>query len=99
MSDFITLMDEEGKEHEFEVEAILDVEENKYAVLIPMDEEYADSNEAVIMRFGQDEEGEEVLYDIESDEEWEKVADAYDDIVDDLEDIEDDEEDEEDEGE
>ena len=97
MSDFITLMDEEGKEHEFEVEAILDVEENKYAVLIPMDEEYADSNEAVIMRFGQDEEGEEVLYDIESDEEWEKVADAYDDIVDELEDIECEEEDRDDE--
>ena len=86
MSDFITLMDEEGKEHEFEVEAILDIEDNKYAVLIPLDEEYADSNEAVIMRFGLDEEGEEVLYDIESDEEWEKVADAYDDIVDEDED-------------
>jgi len=85
MSDFITLMDEEGKEHEFEVEAILDVEENKYAVLIPMDEEYADSNEAVIMRFGLDEDGEEVLYDIESDEEWDKVADVYDEIVDELE--------------
>ena len=87
MSDLITLVDEEGKEHEFEVEAILDVEDSKYAVLIPMDEEYADSNEAVIMRFGLDEDGEEVLYDIESDEEWNKVADAYDDIVDELEDF------------
>lgn len=97
MSDFVTLVDEEGVEHEFEVEAILDVEEEKYAVLIPMDEEYADSNEAVIMRFGVDEDGEEVLYDIESDEEWDKVADAYDDIVEDLVDLED-EELEEDEG-
>ena len=89
MSDFVTLIDEDGQEHEFEVEAILDVDEEKYAVLIPMDEEYADSNEAVIMRFGLDENGEEVLYDIESDEEWDKVADAYDDIVDDLDDDED----------
>lgn len=94
MSDFITLVDEEGKEHEFEVEAILEVEESKYAVLVPMDEEYADSNEAVIMRFGLDEDGEEVLYDIESDEEWDKVADAYDDIVDELEDVDYDEEEE-----
>ena len=86
VSDFITLVDEEGMEHEFEVEAIFDVEENKYAVLIPMDEEYADSNEAVIMRFGLDEDGEEVLFDIESDEEWDKVADAYDDIIDEIED-------------
>jgi uncharacterized protein YrzB (UPF0473 family) len=97
MSDFITLVDEEGKEHEFEVEAILEVEESKYAVLVPMDEEYADSNEAVIMRFGLDEDGEEVLYDIESDEEWDKVADAYDDIVDELEDVDYDEDEEEEE--
>lgn len=81
MSEFVTLVDEDNVEHEFEVEAILDVEDEKYAVLIPMDEEYADSNEAVIMRFGVDEDGEEVLFDIESDEEWDKVADAYDDIV------------------
>ena len=99
MTDFITLMDEEGKEHEFEVEAILDVEDSKYAVLIPMDEEYADSNEAVIMRFGLDENGEEVLYDIESDEEWDKVADVYDEIVDELDNGGYDEDDDEDEDE
>ena len=101
MSDFITLVDEEGKEHDFEIEAILEVDENKYAVLVPMDEEYADANEAVIMRFALDEDGEEVLCDIENDEEWDKVADAYDDIVDELEDVdyeeEDDESDDEDE--
>jgi putative Holliday junction resolvase len=96
MGDFITLVDEEGQEHEFEVEAILDVDEIKYAVLVPMDEEYADSNEAVIMRFELDEDGEEVLCDIESDEEWDRVADAYDDIVDELDDFDvDDDEDEE----
>jgi len=81
MSEFVTLLDEEGVEHQFEVEAILEVDDEKYAVLIPMDEDYADSNEAVIMRFGTDEDGEEVLYDIESDEEWDNVADAYDEIV------------------
>jgi len=81
MTDLITLVDEEGKEHQFEIEAILDVNEEKYAVLIPMDEEYADTNEAVIMKFGLDEEGEEVLYDIDNEEEWDKVADAYDELI------------------
>lgn len=76
MSDMITLIDEEGVEHEFEVEAFLEVEDEKYAVLIPQSDEYLD--EAVIMRFGVDENGEEVLFDIDSDEEWERVADAYD---------------------
>ena len=82
MSELITLVDEEGNEHEFEVEAILEVDEEKYAVLIPQNDEYLDSNEAIIMRFGIDDDGEEILFDIESDEEWDKVADAYDETID-----------------
>jgi len=81
MSDNITLIDEEGVEHEFEVEAFLDVDDQKYAVLVPQSDEYVD--EAVILRFGVDEEGEEVLFDIDDDEEWEKVADAYEAFADD----------------
>jgi uncharacterized protein YrzB (UPF0473 family) len=76
MSETITLIDEAGVEHEFEVEAFLDVDDERYAVLVPQSEEFED--EAVIMRFGKDADGEEVLFDIEDDEEWEKVADAYD---------------------
>lgn len=76
MTETIVLIDDEGAEHEFEVEAFLDVDEEKYAILVPLEEEY--ENEAVIMRFGKDDNGEEVLFDIEDDEEWEKVADAYD---------------------
>ena len=76
MSDMITLIDEDDVEQEFAVEAFLDVDGNRYAVLVPQSDEFVD--EAVIMRFGEDENGEEVLFDIEDDEEWEKVADAYD---------------------
>ncbi|MCR4962991.1 MAG: DUF1292 domain-containing protein [Firmicutes bacterium] len=79
MDELITLIDEEGMEHQFAVEAFLDLDDEKYAVLLPVCDEY-DTDEAVIMRFGVDENGEEVLYDIDSDEEWEKVADAYDEI-------------------
>ena len=75
MSETLTLIDDTGVEHDFEVEAFLELDDEKYAVLIPLAEEY--ENEAVIMRFGCDENGEEVLFDIESDEEWERVADAY----------------------
>ena len=75
MSDMITLIDEDDVEQECAVEAFLDVDGNRYAVLVPQSEEFVD--EAVIMRFGEDENGEEVLFDIEDDEEWEKVADAY----------------------
>lgn len=77
--DNIILIDEEGVEHEFEIEAFLDVEQEKYAVLIPVTDEQV--NEAVIMKFGKDDAGEEILFDIEDDEEWEKVADAYDEFA------------------
>ncbi len=79
-SEMITLISEDGIEHEFEVEAILEVDDEKYAVLVPMGPEYENSDEAVIMKFG-NEDGEEILLDIESDEEWNMVADAYDEII------------------
>ena len=83
--DVITLIDEDGVEHQFEVETLLDIDNEKYAVLIPMDEEYIDTNEAIIMRFGVDDDGEEILFDVDNDEEWDKVADAYDEILNEME--------------
>jgi uncharacterized protein YrzB (UPF0473 family) len=75
----ITLVDEEGVEHDFNVLDILEVEGIEYAILIPLgDEEQGD--EVVIFKFTEDEEGNEILVEIE-DEEWEKVADAWQDKV------------------
>ncbi|MGI6065442.1 MAG: DUF1292 domain-containing protein [Bacillota bacterium] len=87
MTDFedreVILLDEEGKEHKFEVLDIIEVDSAEYAVLMPVeeDEDY-DPDEAIILKIGQDENGEEILYEIEDDEEWEKVADAYDEMID-----------------
>ena len=81
MNDVVVLIDEDDREHQFEIEAILELDEGKYAILIPLDEAYTNTNEAIIMKFGLDENGEEVLFDIESDEEWDAVADAYDQIL------------------
>ncbi|MCL2817150.1 MAG: DUF1292 domain-containing protein [Clostridiales bacterium] len=91
----LTLLDEDGKEHDFEVLDIVELEEGRYAILLPRDEEYANTNEAIIMKISVDENGEEVLFDIEDDEEWEKVADAYDELIEEDDDY--DEEDDEDE--
>ena len=74
----LELIDEDGVEHDFEVLDIFELEENSYAVLLPLDDpEFADSDDAVIMRVDTDENGEDVLCDIEDDEEWEKVVDYY----------------------
>lgn len=68
----IILTDDDGKEHEFNLIETITVDEKEYAILQPVDEE-----EAIILRFGIDDEGNEVLFDIEDDDEWEKVADAW----------------------
>ena len=74
----VTLVDEEGVEHDFTVIDIIEVDGSEYAILLPVDEE---SNEAIILKFSQDEEGNELLVDIEDDEEWEKVSDAWEEMI------------------
>ena len=79
----VLLMDEEGNEHLFELLAELEIEGDSYKVLAPMDvEEYPDEDddfevEIVILKAINDEEGNEFLCSIEEDEEWERVADAW----------------------
>lgn len=68
----IILIDDDGQEHKFNLINVLTVAEEEYAVLQPEDED-----EAIILKFGTDENGDELLFDIESDEEWERVADAW----------------------
>lgn len=74
----ITLIDEEGKEHDFTVVDIIKVASNEYAILLPAQE---DSDEAVILKFDKDEDDNEILVDIEDNEEWEKVADAWEEMI------------------
>ncbi|AQS60497.1 DUF1292 domain-containing protein [Desulforamulus ferrireducens] len=74
----ITLIDEDGAEHDFTVIDVIEVEGSEYAILLPVAD---DSDEAVILKFANDEDGNEILVDIESDEEWEKVADAWEEMV------------------
>ncbi len=82
----LVLVDEEGEEHEFELLAELEIEEDIYRVLVPLfsfEEEEVDDDEVevVILKVVFDEEGNEFLSDIEDDEEWERVADAWQELV------------------
>lgn len=81
----LVLVDEEGVEHQFELLAELEIEQDTYRVLIPLndeEEEEEDEVEVVILKVVHDEEGNEFLSDIEDDEEWERVADAWQELVD-----------------
>ncbi len=75
------LVDEDGIEHHFELLAELEIEESTYKVLLPLldeDSEIEDDEvEIFFFKVMFDEEGNEFLADIENDEEWEMVADAW----------------------
>lgn len=82
----LVLVDEDGEEHEFELLAEFELETNIYRVLIPLfsfegEEEDDEEVEVVILKVVFDEEGNEFLSDIEDDEEWEKVADVWQELV------------------
>lgn len=68
-SDVITLQDEEGLEHRFNIVDIVEVDRHKYAVLLPDDEEDA---AAVIFRVERDDH----LIPIEDEEELSRVMAA-----------------------
>ncbi len=91
----ITLVDEDGKEHQFALLDVIEVDENEYAILIPAGEgDDEEVDEAVILRMEEDADGNEVLVDIEDESEFERVATAWEELLDE-EDAADDEDDEE----
>lgn len=73
----IALIDEEGNEKEFEIIATLEVKDNEYAILLPLDE---DTDEGVVFKIVE-EDGEEVLEYVEDDDEFNMVAEAYEAII------------------
>jgi len=92
IDEVIVLEDEDGTEHRFILGEVLTVEEKDYAVLLPVDD---DLEEGVIFRIDGENGDEMVLSDIESDEEWEKVVNAYNEQMEDEFDDEDEEDEEE----
>src|SRR5579875_2545866 len=79
----IVLEDEDGEEHNFVLGEVLTVDGKDYAVLLPIDD---DLEEGVIFRIDGEEGDQMVLSDIESDEEWQKVVDAYNEQLDEFDD-------------
>jgi putative Holliday junction resolvase len=67
--DIVTLVDEDGKEHEFAVVDIIEVDNKEYALLMPTDEEGAEDEEVLVLRFEEDS-----LVMIEDEAEFNKVV-------------------------
>ena len=85
--DLITLADDNGKEYTFEVLDAIETDTGRYLALLPTYEDpkkmLDESGELVIVKVGE-ENGEEYYFEIEDDDEYETIADAF---VDRLEDF------------
>lgn len=90
--DLINLTDDEGNEYNFEVLDRLDTDNGSYLALLPMYDDpkqmLDDSGELVIVK-EEEENGEFFYSEIEDDDEYETVADAFSDRLQDFYEIED----------
>lgn len=75
--ELFTLTDEDGNESQFALMGELELDGNIYLALIPADNE--DADEYVVLKVTTDENGEEILVTIDDDDEFDKVADAFED--------------------
>ena len=78
-----TLTDEDGNESDFELLGRQDVDGQSYVALAPIetDEESEDEEEGsfIVLKVVEDENGEEVFETIEDDEEFDRIADIFED--------------------
>lgn len=79
-NDIISLTDEEGNEYDFEILDRLETDNGDYVALLPVyddpQKELDESGDLVIMKIGE-EDGEEFFENIDDDDEYDTVADAF----------------------
>ena len=82
--EYYTLTDEEGKETNFELLAEAELDGVRYYAMTELDDEDEPvGDEYVILRV-EEEDGEEVLVSIDDDDEFDRVADYFDDLFADI---------------
>ena len=78
----VTLSLDDGKEVQCGIVAVFPVGEQDYIALLPLNDEDAADGEVYLYQYFEDENGEPSLGNIEDDEEYERVADAFDELMD-----------------
>ena len=82
---FVTLTLDDDTEVECMVITIFEAAEKDYIALLPIEEENEDEGEVFLYRYSEDAEGNPILENIESDDEYEVVADRFDEWLDEQE--------------
>ena len=80
-NDLVVLTDEEGNEEAFHI--LIDdlfIEDRQYVVLMPLSDDPDAEAELVILRVESLEDGEATLVTINSDEEWDEILKAFEDL-------------------
>ena len=78
-SEIYTLTDDDGNDAEFELLAQLEDNGITYLAMAPLDET-ADEDEYVVLKVEVDENGEETVVSVDDDDEFERIADMFDDL-------------------
>lgn len=81
----VTLTLDDGRELECVVLTIFPAGDKEYIALLPMEDEETEEGEVYLYRYTEDENGQPNLENIEDDEEYEIVADAFDEFLDEQE--------------
>lgn len=81
----VTLTLDDGSQLECVVLTIFDAGEREYIALLPMDSEETDEGEVYLYRYAEDADGNPNLENIEDDEEYDIVAEAFDELLDEQE--------------
>lgn len=79
--EIFTLTDEEGNEHEFELMDIMEENGTVYYALVPYVEDpeamIEEDTELVVLKVGEDENGEEFLATIDNDDEYDRIGKLF----------------------
>jgi uncharacterized protein YrzB (UPF0473 family) len=91
-SELVTVQDEDGKEHKFELLDAIETDDGRYVALLPVYDDPADSldddGELIILSV-QEENGEEMLVAIEDEKLFDEIAEIFEERLSDLYEIED----------
>lgn len=90
-NDLVTVVDDEGNEHQFEIVDTIETDTGRYVALLPVYENPADmvdgDGELVILTV-KEENGEDVLVTIDDENEFEEIAEIFEERLADLYEIE-----------
>ncbi len=73
----LIIRDDQGAEDKYIIEEELDIDDNKYLILVPEDMVDDDDAEAFVLKIVQNGEEEEILSVVEDETEFEKVREGY----------------------